>query len=143
MSQAFRHNAFIEVRFVDIDMYGIVNNANYLTYFEQARISYFDNIIGGDVDWTTTGVVVAKVSVEYKKPIAYRDKVVIKTAISKIGSKSFEVVYSVVKLIGDKEIECAIGSNLIVCYNHKINQTINIPENWKSKMIAFDNPFID
>ena len=31
-----------EIRFVDIDAAGIVNNATYLNYFEQSRIQFFE-----------------------------------------------------------------------------------------------------
>jgi acyl-CoA thioester hydrolase len=37
----FRFNYPIEVRFSDTDAMGHVNNAVYLTYFEQARLAYW------------------------------------------------------------------------------------------------------
>ena len=38
----FRHSVEIVVRFADTDAMGHVNNAKYLTYFEIARVAYYD-----------------------------------------------------------------------------------------------------
>ena len=50
----------IEIRFSDCDRYKHVNNAVYLTYFEQARIHYFGEILGENWDWTKNGVILKK-----------------------------------------------------------------------------------
>jgi acyl-CoA thioester hydrolase len=41
---SFRFYHSIEVRFSDLDAQGHVNNANYLTYIEQARIAYIQKL---------------------------------------------------------------------------------------------------
>ena len=46
MQGKFKHSMRPEIRFVDIDAFGHVNNAHYLTYFEQARVKYFDDVVG-------------------------------------------------------------------------------------------------
>ena len=46
MQEKFKHRTKLDIRFVDIDAFGHVNNAHYLTYFEQARVRYFDDIMG-------------------------------------------------------------------------------------------------
>ncbi|MDA0882981.1 MAG: thioesterase family protein, partial [Bacteroidetes bacterium] len=46
----------IEVRFRDIDAMGHVNNAVYLSYFEQARIGFFNAIVDDKWDWNKLGV---------------------------------------------------------------------------------------
>ena len=40
----------IQIRFVDLDQFGHVNNAIYLSYLEVARLPYFERIIG-EIDW--------------------------------------------------------------------------------------------
>ena len=41
----------IQVRFSDIDAMGHVNNAVYLSYFELARVYYFEKIMNESWDW--------------------------------------------------------------------------------------------
>ncbi len=49
----FKQKTAIQIRFKDIDMMGHVNNANYITYFELARLTYFDSLKdeGVKIDW--------------------------------------------------------------------------------------------
>ena len=48
---AVKHRTPIQIRFKDVDALGHVNNANHLSYFEYARIRFFDDLIGTEIDW--------------------------------------------------------------------------------------------
>ena len=54
------HTSVIPVRFSDIDAMGHVNNAIYLNYFEQARMSFFQESIGKEWDWKKDGIVLGR-----------------------------------------------------------------------------------
>ena len=55
-----------EIRFSDVDAYGIVHNAKYLVYMEQARIHWWRQAVGGSAwDWTKVGVLVAHHTIDY------------------------------------------------------------------------------
>jgi acyl-CoA thioester hydrolase len=116
---------------------GHVNNANYITYFELARLTYFDALKdeGVKIDWVNEGVILAKIEMEYKQPILLEDKVFVYTWVSRIGAKSFDMACSVVRVVNGVEVEAAKGLAVIVCFNYKANETIAIPELWKAKMM--------
>ena len=84
----FKHKFPIQVRFVDIDKLGHVNNAVYLSYFETARVAYFDQVVGERVDWNKTGMILAKTIIDYKTPVFQHDKLFIYSSVSKLGNKS-------------------------------------------------------
>jgi acyl-CoA thioester hydrolase len=134
----YKHKTPIQIRFKDIDKLGHVNNANHVTYFELARVDYFDALAtdGIKIDWVNEGVILAKIEMEYKQPILLEDKVFVYTWVSKMGTKSFDMSCSIVKLENEVEVELAKGLAIIVCFNYKTNQTILIPEKWKTKMIG-------
>jgi len=134
----FKQKTQVQIRFKDIDMMGHVNNANFITYFELARLTYFDALseVGIKIDWVNEGVILAKIEMEYKQPILLEDKVFVYTWVSRMGSKSFDMACSIVRVIDGVEIEAAKGLAVIVCFNYKTNQTIAIPELWKDKMLA-------
>jgi acyl-CoA thioester hydrolase len=138
MENNFRHRYAIEIRFADMDALGHVNNANHFTYFEQARIDYFKTVIGENINWAETGLILAHAEIDYKKPIVLGDFVIIYTKVSRIGTKSFDVIYKIVKLIGDKEIELAIGKTVLVCFDYKKNSSIEIPLKWKKAIMEYD-----
>ena len=41
----YRHTTPIQIRFADLDALNHVNNANYLTYIELARIHYLHDVV--------------------------------------------------------------------------------------------------
>jgi acyl-CoA thioester hydrolase len=125
----------IQIRFKDVDRLGHVNNANHITYFELARVEYFDALMDNvKIDWESESLILAKIEMEYKQPILLEDKVFAYTWISRIGSKSFDMSCSIVRVINGVEVEAAKGLAVIVCFNYKTNQAIVIPELWRKKM---------
>src|SRR6188768_2836860 len=93
----FRHKTKIELRFADIDAFGHVNNAVFLTYFEQARVHYFDHVLGWDYDWSKEGVIVARSEIDYILPVHFRDTITMYTGCSRIGNKSFDISYQAMR----------------------------------------------
>ena len=122
----------VELRFGDLDMLGHVNNAKYFTYIESARISYFHEVIGDKIDWSTRGIILAKAELNFAVPVVLEDlEVFIFTSCTEIGEKSFELSYVITK--SDLTTICAHGSTAMVCYNYKEARTIQVPEEWRSK----------
>ena len=56
-----KHKMDMQIRFNDLDSMGHVNNANYFTYFELARVEYFKVAMGSShIDWSEDGVIMGK-----------------------------------------------------------------------------------
>ena len=55
----YKHKTPIQIRFKDIDKLGHVNNANHITYFELARVDYFEALATENIkiDWINEGVI--------------------------------------------------------------------------------------
>jgi YbgC/YbaW family acyl-CoA thioester hydrolase len=68
-----------------------VNNAVYLSYFEEARIHYFRQLVGIHWDWNKTGILLRKNELEYIKPVFLHDPVEIAVYLKHLGDKSFNV----------------------------------------------------
>jgi YbgC/YbaW family acyl-CoA thioester hydrolase len=85
----------IHVRWADIDALQHVNNAVYLSYFEQARIDYFRAL--GCWDWEKVGMLLARTEVDYLRPLLIQDRAWILTRTVKLGIKSFEMEYLIVR----------------------------------------------
>lgn len=132
------HKTPIQIRFKDIDKLGHVNNANHLTYFEYARTMYFRDVIGSEIDWSKEGLILAKAVVDYKQPILFEDDIYVYTRCSRIGTKSFDLEYSLVKSDNGKETELATGISVLVCYDYMNKASIPVPAGWVEKMKAYD-----
>ena len=134
-----KHKTPIQIRFKDIDVLGHVNNANHLSYLEMARISYFEKVVGSNINWNKDGIILAKVIIDYKMPMMLTDKVFVYTKCSKVGTKSFDLEYAIVKEENGKEIIVATATTIMVCYDYNSKNSVPIKEEWKKKMLAFEN----
>ena len=56
----------VNIRFSDFDMLSHANNANYLTYLEEARINYFTKVISeSEMDWRQEGMILARMEIDF------------------------------------------------------------------------------
>ena len=120
----------IQVRFSDLDVMGHVNNAVYLSYFETARIHYFNRLLGSSWDWKINGVLLRTNEVEYLRPVFITDVPEIKLYTKHIGKKSFTLGYELRVNIN----LCSTGSSVLVCFNSETNTSILIPEKLKEAL---------
>jgi acyl-CoA thioester hydrolase len=92
----FTHKAF--VRWNDLDAFGHVNNAKYLTYAESARIDWGQQQFAEKDDSVLVQMTVARSEIDYLLPItefeSYYD---VDLWVESIGNSSFVVGYEVSK----------------------------------------------
>ncbi|MEA2287125.1 MAG: hypothetical protein QOJ21_3168 [Solirubrobacteraceae bacterium] len=85
------HRKAIEIRWRDVDQYGHVNNAVYLTYLEEVRDEWLARALAGvpgsgDAVWD---YVVAHVSIDFRREVVQADdEVVASCALEGIGTSS-------------------------------------------------------
>jgi acyl-CoA thioester hydrolase len=128
----------IQLRFVDIDKLGHVNNATFLSYFETARVNYFDKIFDKAINWNKTGFILAKSIIEYKEPVFLEDEIVAYTSVVRLGNKSFDISNVLVKVKNGIETVCTSATGILVCINYSNMQTVEMPEEWRKKIIDFE-----
>lgn len=127
------HTTEITVRFADIDAFNHVNNAKFITYLEHARMHFFDDVIG-NVNWETEGFILARAEVNYILPILLHDRIIVETRCTRVGNKSFDLSYRVIKTEDGNKIEMANGLTVQVGYDYKSKRTIPITDEWRKKL---------
>lgn len=77
----------IALRWRDLDAFNHVNNSNFLTYLEEARIRWFDSL--GE-EWVNQQVapLLAAVQINYRQPIPYPAGVVVELFAERVGNTS-------------------------------------------------------
>jgi acyl-CoA thioester hydrolase len=128
----------LEVRYGDLDPQGHVNNAKYLTYFEQARIAYFIELglFTKDQSFMDIGVILADVHITYLAPLYFGQNIKVGVHISKLGNKSMTWEQNVVDADTGKEL--AKGIVIMVTYDYRSEKTIPIPREWREKITEFE-----
>jgi acyl-CoA thioester hydrolase len=140
--QSFKHKTPIQLRFKDGDIMGHVNNANHLTYVELARIKYFEEVVGADAKWSKQqGIILAHNSIDYKAPLFIHDTVFVHTRCSKLGRKSIELSWAIVREKSSGEEIIAQGHSVLVCYDYTTEQSIEVPAEQRNAIQKFEGLF--
>ena len=134
----FRFFHPIEVRYGDLDPQGHVNNAKYLTYFEQARVAYWIEMgfFSKDQSFMELGVILADVHLTYLAPVYFGQQIKVGVHVSKLGNKSMTWEQNVVDAETGQEL--ARGEIVIVAYDYQQQTTIPIPQEWREKIAQFE-----
>ena len=122
----------VAVRFRDLDSFGHVNTGVYVSYIEEARLDYFAQVLG--VDLNSVGTVVASLSVDYRQPIELDDDLVVETRASELGTTSLTLDH---ELRVDGET-AAIATVVLVRYDYEADEPVSISEMWRSAIVDFE-----
>jgi acyl-CoA thioester hydrolase len=134
--KTFRFRIKIEKRWSDLDEVGHVNNAVYLTYFEQARVYYFHDTCRWD--WKEDGVILANTRIDYIKPVLYPDPTYIYVRTSRIGTKSIEMEYVITNEDENGKVLMSRGSSVLVMFDYKKQASFPVPDRIRNQMIQFE-----
>jgi acyl-CoA thioester hydrolase len=129
----FRYVRRLDVRFRDLDALGHVNHVVYLTYVEQVRTQYFQEILGIDVPNALTWVI-ATVSCEYLLPLAFGDTIEVGWRIGRLGRASAE--YEFVLVRGAEVV--ARGGGVLVNSDARAARSAPIPDAWRARAAHFE-----
>ena len=91
---AFIHT--VRPRYAEVDMQGVVFNAHWLTYFDEACTRYFDHLgyEAAEAFFKDFDVMLVKAVLDWSGPAGFDELVDIAVAPVRIGAKSFDVQYS-------------------------------------------------
>ena len=91
-----RFTAHVAMRWSDMDAYGHVNNVQFLTYVEEARVEMFKSVPLSGVDQVAAGILVAASDIKYRRPLLHRHAPVpIDVWVTKVGAAHFCLGYEV------------------------------------------------
>ena len=128
----FKHIIKENVKFHEVDMMHVVNNAVYLNYFEDARVKYLQdlklnyelsNIMKGD-----SFFIMARNEIDYLHPATFDDELNVYTKIEWIKNTSFGFKHVIKNEITDQVI--AIGSGIMVHIKLSTKEKQQLPSNF-------------
>jgi acyl-CoA thioester hydrolase len=97
------HEKPIEIRWRDIDNFGHVNNAVYLTYLEEARDEWVERALGQGKGWD---FVLARVAIDYRRELTEADEVVTaRCSLAGLGTSSVHTREELVTRDGELSAE--------------------------------------
>ena len=122
-----------QVIFRDVDAFGHVNNAVYLTYFEWARAQLWFAITGAEGLPTDIGFIVARAEIDFRLQIGM-EPIDICIRISEMRGTSFDTMYEIRKRNGGV---AATGKVVVVLFDWKAQTKMRISDELRQKVHAF------
>jgi acyl-CoA thioester hydrolase len=109
------HEHRAQLRFSDSDAMGHVNHARFASLFEDARIALLRSIARGGLEITSSGIILARLEIDYIRPMSLDDEPVsVLARLVRIGRSSFTIDY---ELLQRGEL-CARAVSVLVAYDY-------------------------
>ncbi len=116
--------ATISVRWRDLDAFNHVNNSNYLTYLEEARLQWLQHVR----DWfgAEAKPVLAASNVQYRRPIAWPATLHIELRCARLGNSSITIAHRILDA-GDANCLYSDGQVVMVWMNPATGKSAALP----------------
>ena len=115
------HIHTLSTRWKDLDNFGHINNAIFLTYIENARI---DLLNLWRINNKSKSIIIASIKIDYINQISHPSELVIGQTISRIGKTSFDINADI--LTSDKKMIYAKSKTTCVCFNYITNNKLKV-----------------
>lgn len=114
----------IDLRWRDLDAFNHVNNANFMTYVEEARIRWFES--AGN-DWLSNGRIplLAAVQMNYRLPIPYPARVFVELLTQRVGNSSLTLGH---RIVGEDDRLYADGHSVLVWIEMASGRPVPLPD---------------
>ena len=137
--ESFKQVYTVTVRFHEVDMLGVCNNAVYINFFETARLEYIKSAgLMPEKGIFSDGKIFFMVrnEINYRNHAYYDDVLNIYSRISYIKNSSFGYDHLIVK---HKSGEAIIdGKGVVVYVDPKTRKSTSLPESFIQKVKAFE-----
>lgn len=137
---SFKHKITEIVKFHEVDMLGVCNNAVYFNYFEDARIKYLQEL-SKKYKFTEflvddSFVIMAHNEIDYINSSYLDDELTVFTKISKVSKSSFSFEHFIHRSSDNKDI--AKGGGVLVHINKVTKESQPLPEEFHRAVLDFE-----
>jgi len=126
----------VALRWRDLDAFNHVNNSNFLTYLEEARIRWFASWAssnnGGEWVNEEMAPLLAAVQLNYRMPIPYPSEVVVELFTDRVGTSSVTIGHRIMSEDG-ATLYCD-GHVVVVWIDRASGRPIPLPETVRNAM---------
>ena len=120
----------IQKRFSDVDSFMHVNNIWQQSYFDMGKTDFYVKVLGIPGVFDRFRIITASTHTEYLGQVRLMDDIVVTTDISRLGNKSMTLHQRIMS--GDKCL--TESSSVMVAFDFELQQTVAIPDEWRTKL---------
>ncbi len=114
------------VHWGEMDALGHVNNTRYITWFENARVAFFERLGFRTLPSSPVGPILARIECDYREPVVFPAHITVGARAGKLGNTSL-VVDTAAWHTGDRARIVAEGRAVIVMTDYVTMRKVPIP----------------
>jgi len=124
----------IQARLRDTDALGHVNNAVYVTWFEEVRTAYVTTR-RGLTEMNQVDFVLGTINIQFRSPVYMLEVVSMRCSPTRIGKSSWDLVYEG-RIKGAEGRLVVEGTSTQVQYDYATKKSAPIPKEWRDILQA-------
>lgn len=125
----------LRIDWSDLDTYKHVNNVMFMKYQQSGRVNFWEASRLYELqERTNRGPMLVSTHCDFRKPLFYPGKAIVKTRVSFVKNSSFGLEHVI---LNEKGELCAEGRDVAVCYDFNINATFRIPDELREVMARY------
>lgn len=133
----FRHRMNIQIRFNDVDVFGHVNNAIYLQYFDLGKITYFREVMGPDFTMNDLTLLIVNNNCNYYEPLLMDEPAELLTAAVHIGERSVTLEQRLINpATGHVKSLC---TTILAAFDRRTRKSAPVAPLWRERLEAFEH----
>lgn len=126
MTPAMLMRVPIAVRWRDLDAFSHVNNSNFLTYIEEARLQWFQSLPGPWLGENTAPVLAAS-HINYRRPIEWPCELDVELFTERLGNTSLTLGHRI-RARGGAEVIYSDGHSVLVWIDRSSGKPAALPD---------------
>lgn len=127
----------VPVAWGEQDLFGHVNNIVYFRYFESVRMHFLERIgVLRSHKEKGLGVILASTTCDFKKPVTWPQRLVVRTGATRVGNTSFVMDYLITDEQGDA---VATGTSVQVMYDYNAGSKIRVTDEVRTAIEHIQN----
>ena len=135
LSKDFELLVPITVRWGDMDAYGHVNNATFSTYFETARMKFFEWVQIFDYkEGERHAPAIVSATINFRQQVHYPAELEAGIRCIKVGTKSFTLEHHLFRAGTDEAV--ADGTTVMAWVDYAVGKAVPLPDRLKGKLNA-------
>jgi acyl-CoA thioester hydrolase len=127
----------IPVAWGEMDAFQHVNNVAYARWVESARVAYFTRLgLMGPARTEGPGPILARIAIDYLRPLTYPDTVRVDATVRAIGKSSLTVGYRIWSVA--QQAEVANGEDVVVVFDYATGRKALVDDGLRAAIAALE-----
>ncbi|HET7579197.1 MAG TPA: thioesterase family protein [Bacillales bacterium] len=135
----YEHKTKLTVRFGETDLLGHVNNANYFSYLEHARVQFFKDLSSDSgYQYDRNQFILATIKCDFLAQTFFDQELTIGTKVSRVGNTSFTLEQPIYDTKTGTKV--ARGESVIVYFDFEEQTSKPVPDALREQLDQYLEP---